>query len=370
MIPANDFGCQWRETRLDLEQAFNRVLESGWYILGEEVRAFEVQLAQYWGMRYAAGVASGLDAIEISLRILGCKCGDKVLTTPLSAFATTLAILKLGAEPVFVDTDNYGLVDLDLCRRLLSSRPDIRFFVPVHLYGNCLDLGKLRRLREEFSLSVVEDCAQAIGASFAGERAGTVGQFAALSLYPTKNLGAIGDGGAILTNDALLDRMVRMSRDYGQASKYQHEVVGYNSRLDELQAALLRSGLLPRLPAWNSRRQAIAGQYLDAIRNPALRCIGRPAGSESCWHLFPVLVEGGRKAVFLTHLKANNVTAGEHYPLAIPYQQALAKAPHEVVGDCAQAREFARCEVSLPMHPYLTDGDIQRVVDTCNRWRG
>ena len=161
-----------------------------------------------------------------------------------------------------------------------------------------------------------------------------------------------------------------MSRDYGQASKYHHEVVGYNSRLDELQAALLRSGLLPRLPAWNSRRQAIAGQYLDAIRNPALRCVGRPPGSESCWHLFPVLVEGGRKGLFLAHLKVNNITGGEHYPLAIPDQQALAEAPHEVVGDCARAREFARCEVSLPMHPYLTDGDIQRVVDTCNRWRG
>jgi dTDP-3-amino-3,4,6-trideoxy-alpha-D-glucose transaminase len=369
MIPANDFGRQWRETRLDLEEAFTRVLESGWYILGEEVRTFELQLAEYWGMRYAAGVASGLDAIEISLRIMGCKRGDKVLTTPLSAFATTLAIVKLGAEPVFVDTDNFGLVDLTLCRRLLSNRPDIRFFVPVHLYGNCLDLAELRRLREEFSLNVVEDCAQAIGTSFAGERAGTVGQLAALSLYPTKNLGAIGDGGAILTNNAQLDRTARVFRDYGQASKYHHELVGYNSRLDELQAALLRSGLLPRLRGWNTRRQAIAERYLDTIRNPALRCVGSPAGSESCWHLFPVLVEGGRKESFLAHLKANNVTGGEHYPVAIPDQRALAGAPQEVVGACAQARRFARCEVSLPMHPYLTDGDVQRVVDTCNRWR-
>jgi dTDP-4-amino-4,6-dideoxygalactose transaminase len=271
---------------------------------GEEVRAFETEVAQYWGLRYAAGVASGLDAIEISLRVLGCKRGDKVLTTPLSAFATTLAIVKLGAEPVFVDTDNYGLVDLTLCRRLLLNRPDIRFFVPVHLYGNCLDLEELRRLREEFRLSIVEDCAQAIGSSFAGQRAGTVGQLAALSLYPTKNLGAIGDGGAVLTDDALLDRVVRVSRDYGQASKYHHEVVGYNSRLDELQAALLRSGFLPRLPEWNRRRQAIAGEYLEGIRNPALRCVGSPAGSESCWHLFPVLVEDNRKELFLDYLKS------------------------------------------------------------------
>ena len=370
MIPANDFGRQWRETQGDLEQAFHRVLESGRYILGEELRTFEVQLAEYWGMGHAAGVASGLDAIEISLRILGCGRGDKVLTTPLSAFATTLAILKLGAEPVFVDTDDFGLLDLNLCRTLLARRPDIRFFVPVHLYGNCLDLGELRRLREEFSLSVVEDCAQAIGASFAGERAGTVGQLAALSLYPTKNLGAIGDGGAILTNDARLDSMVRVARDYGQASKYNHEVIGYNSRLDELQAALLRSAFLPRLPAWNTRRRAIAERYLETICNPALRCVGRPSGSDSCWHLFPVLIEAGRKELFLERLKANNIMGGEHYPVAIPDQKALAGMPHEVVGDCGQARRFARCQVSLPLHPYLTDGEIQRVVEICNRWRG
>jgi dTDP-3-amino-3,4,6-trideoxy-alpha-D-glucose transaminase len=370
MIPANDFGRQWRETQEDLEQAFRRVLESGRYILGEELRMFEVQLAEYWGMRYAAGVASGLDAIEISLRILGCGRGDKVLTTPLSAFATTLAILKLGAEPVFVDTDDFGLVDFNLCRRLLAQRPDIRFFVPVHLYGNCLDLGELRRLREDFSLNVVEDCAQAIGASFAGKRAGTVGQLAALSLYPTKNLGAIGDGGAILTNDPGLDSMVRVSRDYGQASKYNHEVIGYNSRLDELQAALLRSAFLPRLPAWTMRRQAIAERYLETICNPGLRCVGGPPGSDSCWHLFPVLVEAGRKELFLEHLKANNVMGGEHYPVSIPDQKALAGLPHEVIGECAQARRFAQCEVSLPMHPYLTDEEVQRVVETCNRWRG
>lgn len=370
MIQANDFVRQWRETQEDLEQAFHRVLESGRYILGDELRTFEVQLAEYWSMRHAAGVASGLDALEISLRILGCGRGDKVLTTPLSAFATTLAILKLGAEPVFVDTDDFGLLDLHLCRRLLERRPDIRFFVPVHLYGNCLNLGELRRLRDEFSLNVVEDCAQAIGASFAGEGAGTAGQLAALSFYPTKNLGALGDGGAILTNDAKLDGMARVSRDYGQASKYNHEVIGYNSRLDELQAALLRSAFLPRLPAWSTRRRAIAERYLETIRNPGLRCVGRPSGSDSCWHLFPVLVEAGRKESFLEHLKANNIAAGEHYPVAIPDQKALLGVPHEVVGDCAQARRFARCEVSLPVHPYLTEDEIQTVVETCNRWRG
>ena len=163
--------------------------------------------------------------------------------------------------------------------------------------------------------------------------------------------------------------MIRMYRDYGQASKYKHEVVGYNSRLDELQAALLRSAFFPRLPAWNARRRAIAERYLEAICNPGLRCVGRPAGSDSCWHLFPVLVEAGRKESFLEHLKANNIVGGEHYPVAIPDQKALVGVPHEVTGDCVQARRFAQCEVSLPLHPFLTDEEIQRVVETCNRWR-
>jgi dTDP-3-amino-3,4,6-trideoxy-alpha-D-glucose transaminase len=369
MIPANDFRLQWLDTKPDLEKAFGRVLESGWYILGEEVRAFERQLAEYWGMRHAAGVASGMDAIEISLRLLGCKAGDKVLTTPLSAFATTLAIIRLGAEPVFVDTDCYGLVNLNLCRRLLSRRPDIRFFVPVHLYGNCLDVAELHRLREDYSLGMVEDCAQAIGATFAGQAVGIAGQVAALSLYPTKNLGAIGDGGAVLTNDADLDGQVRTFRDYGQASKYRHEVIGYNSRLDELQAGLLRSAFLPRLNAWLARRRAIATAYLDGVRHPAIRCVGCPQDSESSWHLFPVLVPEGSKSSLLAHLKAHGIAGGEHYPLLIPDQPALKQCRYEVDGQCEEAQRFARCEVSLPIHPYLTDEDLQSVIDVCNRWR-
>ncbi len=179
MIPAHDFKRQWEDVREEAVDAFLKVAQSGWYILGAEVREFEAALAEYWGTRHSVGVASGLDAIEISLKILGCRPGDRVLTTPLSAFATTLAILKLGAVPVFVDTDERGLIDLDRCRDLLARRSDIRFFVPVHLYGHALDVGGLRRLREEFGLNVVEDCAQSIGARFRGEATGTAGQLAA-----------------------------------------------------------------------------------------------------------------------------------------------------------------------------------------------
>jgi dTDP-4-amino-4,6-dideoxygalactose transaminase len=366
MILANDFQRHWEDIREDAAGAFLKVVQSGWYILGAEVREFEVALASYWGTKHAIGVASGLDAIEISLKILGCGPRDPVLTTPLSAFATTLAILKLGAVPVFVDTDERGLIDLNRCHDLLRRRPDIRFFVPVHLYGHALDVGGLRGLREEFGLSVVEDCAQSIGARFRGEATGTAGQLAATSFYPTKNLGALGDGGAILTDRPEWQFEAAALRDYGQSSKYRHEYVGYNSRLDELQAALLRYAMLPRLDGWIDRRRAVAREYLAGIRHPEVHCPGSPEGSDSCWHLFPVFLASGRKGAFLHHLKASGVTAGEHYPVAIPDQPALARAPFELTDDCAHARRAAASEVSLPIHPYLTSEAIATVINAVN----
>ncbi len=366
MIPAHNFERQWEDLRDPVLAAFLKVASSGRYVLGDEVREFEGALAAYWGMKHAIGVASGLDAIEISLKILGCQPGDRVLTTPLSAFATTLAILKLGAIPVFVDTEEHGLIDLERCRDVLSRRPEIRFFVPVHLYGHALDIGGLRRLREDFGLKVVEDCAQSIGARFRGEATGTAGQLAAASFYPTKNLGAFGDGGAILTDGVEWRDRAAALRDYGQSSKYRHEYVGYNSRLDELQAAILRRVMLPRLKEWTERRRSVACQYLASIRNPEVRCVGAPEGSESCWHLFPVLVPPARKAAFLEYLKASGITAGEHYPVAIPDQPAISAA--ELADDCSNARRLAASEVSLPIHPYFTAAETAKVISVVNSW--
>jgi dTDP-4-amino-4,6-dideoxygalactose transaminase len=364
MILAHDFERQWEDLRDPVLAAFLKVAASGQYILGQQVREFEAALATYWGMKQAVGVASGLDAIEISLKILGCRPGDRVLTTPLSAFATTLAILKLGAVPVFVDTDERGLIDLKRCRELLARRPEIRFFVPVHLYGHALDMGALCRLREDFGLNVVEDCAQSIGARFGGEATGTAGQLAATSFYPTKNLGALGDGGAILTNGAEWEAQAAALRDYGQTSKYRHEYVGYNSRLDELQAAVLCHVMLPRLDGWTERRRAVACEYLAGIRHAEVRCLDAPG---SCWHLFPVLVPPERKSAFLKHLHACGVVAGEHYPVVIPDQPAIGHA--ELADDCSHARRLAASEVSLPIHPYLTEEEIARVIGAVNSWK-
>lgn len=368
MILANDFRRQWDDIHESALDAFSRTAENGRYILGEEVGAFESELAAYWGRHHAVGVGSGQDAIEISLRVLGCQPGDSVLTTPLSAFRTTLAILKLGGVPVFVDTDDSGLIDLDRCRDLLWRRPDIRYFVPVHLYGHALDNIKLKKLRDEFPLHIVEDCSPSIGARSRGEAAGTVGQMTATSFCPTQNLGAMGDGGAILTDR--LDRHARIValRDCGQTAKYHHEFVGYNSRLDELQAALLRRAMLPRLTSWIERRREIARTYLDAIRNAAVRCPGTPEGSESSWHLFPVLVESPHKEAFFTYLKSNGIEPGEHYPKIIPDQPAMAHTAFEFADDCATARRIAKAEVSLPIHPYLKNEEIERVIEVVNSW--
>ncbi len=368
LVRLNDFTVQWRDVRSDVLAATDRVGESGWLILGKEVVAFEADLARTAGLAHAVGCASGLDALEISLRVLGLAAGEKVLTTPLSAFATTLAIVRAGGVPVFVDVDDSGLLDLAACARLLETRSDVRFLVPVHLYGHALDLSRLGELKHAHDLRVVEDCAQAIGARSGAQPVGSVGDLAGTSFYPTKNLGCMGDGGAVLTNVRARAEEARCLRDYGQSAKYLHTRLGMNSRLDELQAAILRTALLPRLARFEARRREIAAAYRDGIRNRGLTMPPVPAGSASVWHLFPLLVEADR-ASLTAHLDAAGVGSGAHYPRLIPEQEALAGIPFEVVGDLPKARRFAAREVSLPIHPYLEDGDVARVIDACNTWK-
>ena len=370
MILQNDFRRQWEDTRDAVLDAVATVGASGWYVLGEQVKHFEHALAERWGIRYAVGVGSGMDALEIALRVAGCGPGDKVLTTPLSAFATTLAIVRTGAVPVFVDTDERGLMDLGRCRAALEERPDIHLMAPVHLYGHALDISELGRLREDFGCRIVEDCAQSILATFAGVATGSAGQLCATSFYPTKNLGAMGDGGAILCNREEDAHRARALRDYGQSAKYRHDWIGHNSRLDELQAAILARAYLPKLAGWTTRRRAIAANYMAGIRHQGIQVMEAPAGSDSVWHLFPVRVDAERKDAFMAHLRANEIVCGEHYPFVIPDQQALRGLVFEELSPCPLARAIAKSEVSLPVHPYLTDCEIGKVIDVCNRWPG
>jgi len=371
-ILLNDFKLQWRELNEQILTAVSRVGESGYLILGEEVRNFEECLAEFWGIKYSIGCANGLDAIEIALRSLELKPGDKVLTTPLSAFATTLAILRAGGTPVFCDTDRSGLVDLHQVEEILETDSQIKFFVPVHLFGHALDLRELQRLKEVYQLKIVEDCAQSIGSSSFGRATGTVGQVAATSFYPTKNLGCYGDGGALLTNDVEIKRIARSLRDYGQTEKYHHSLLGLNSRLDEVQAAILRNALLPKLGAWTQRRREIAEMYRNQISHPEISFVEAPQGSDSCWHLFPIRVLSIRNSL-REWLASKKISAAIHYPVIIPDQPvftAVGTSPkNEIKTILTNARDLAQQELSLPIHPFLNDGEVVRVIEACNSWR-
>jgi dTDP-4-amino-4,6-dideoxygalactose transaminase len=367
-ILLNDFKRQWADTGADVLAAVERVGASGWYILGRHVESFEHALAAVFGRRHAVGCASGLDAIEIGLRAAGLAAGDRVLTTPVSAFATTLAIVRAGGVPVFVDVDASGLVDLALCEQLLLGGTAIRFFVPVHLYGQSLDLERLAWLRDRFQLTIVEDCAQSVLARFGDAPAGSVGQIAATSFYPTKNLGALGDGGAVVTDDAGLARRAACLRHYGQSAQYVHDHLGLNSRLDELHAAILEGAFLPRLESWTTRRRVIAARYLAGIRHPRVRLLAPPPASQPCWHLFPVFVAAPDRTGFRQHLEGSGIQTALHYPHLIPDQRGLAQTPYEVHGTMNRAQQLAAEEISLPIHPYLLDDEVERVIAAVNSW--
>lgn len=370
MIHLNDFTRQWREIGPDVHATLERVGAAGWYILGNSVRSLERVLASRFGHSRCVAVNSGHDAIEIALRCLGLQTGDRVLTTPLSAFATTQAILRAGGEPVFVDIDEHGLIDLELCDRALSTVPEIRFMVPVHLYGRSLDLTKLRRLIEEHGLTVIEDCAQSTGATWHGQAPGSVGHAAATSFYPTKNLPTLGDGGALFTSSETIADQAQSMRHGGRSSNGRHEQLGCNSRLDELQAAILGEVMLPRLDGWLSRRRHNAQTLLKLIDNPRIRLPESERDQEPNWHLFPVRVRGNDRDALRRHLLEHDVGCGVHYPQLIPYEPAVADRDDvHIVGDLGCAKQCSDEELSLPVHPFLSDEELTTIATACNTWK-
>jgi len=366
MIRQNDFTRQWQVVEPAVLAAARRVGASGRYILGQEVERFEQTLASMWGLEQTVGVGNGMDALEIGLRCLDLKAGQKVLTTPFSAFATTLAILRAGGVPVFVDVDDNGNIDLEQCREVLSRERSIRFFVPVHLYGNPLDLEKLTGLKRDFDLVIVEDCAQAIGAKHGGQNVGTVGQAAATSFYPTKNLGALGDGGALLTNDPRVASRARALRNYGQSDLYLHDELGLNSRLDELHAAVLSDALLPNLERWTETRRKVAARYLRDLH--PIRTIKPAPSAEPVWHLFPIFVDAAERDNTRERLLGCGVASGVHYPRLIPEQPAMQlSVSYEVAIEPSNGRRLAASEISLPIHPFLREDEVELVVASCSR---
>jgi len=344
------------ELRGDLDSAVGRVLSSGWFILGEEGRRFENEFAEWNSSAHAAGVASGTDAIELALRALGVGAGDEVVTQANTCVPTVAAIERAGATPVLCDVEPAAAtIDLASLERALSART--RAIVPVHLYGQCGDMDGVLALAADRGIPVVEDCAQAHGAEHRGRRAGTLGALGAFSFYPTKNLGAIGDAGAVTTDDAQLAEQVRLLRAYGQTGRYEHVAAGVNSRLDELQAALLRAKLT-HLEASNERRRAIAVAYDEALADGPVRPLGRVPHARHVFHLY--VVEAPDREAFQAALANRGVQTLVHYPRPVH-----GHAPYARLADgrasLAVSEALAERIVSLPIYPELTDAEVDHV---------
>jgi dTDP-4-amino-4,6-dideoxygalactose transaminase len=346
------------EDRADVDAAIRRVLDSGWFILGPEVERFEAAFAEACGGAHAVGVGTGTDAITLALRALDIGPGDEVITAPLSAAYSALAVMMAGARPVFADIDPARLtLDPDAAAAAITSRT--KALLPVHLYGQAADMTPLQALAERHHLALVEDCAQAHLATSEGRPVGTMGVAGAFSFYPTKNLGALGDGGAVLTGDTALAARIKRLRNGGQTTRYRHVEAGANSRLDELQAAILHARL-PHLAGWTARRRAIASAYREGV---AARGISVPPECDAghVYHLFPVLTPH-REAV-QAHLGARGIETFIHYPVPIPRQPALAASDPR---QCPTADRICAEVLSLPMYPALTDADVAAVVEGIN----
>jgi dTDP-4-amino-4,6-dideoxygalactose transaminase len=339
-----------REDGPSVRAAIERVVNSGWYVLGPEVAAFETEFAQACGAAQAVGVGTGTDAIALILRALGIGPGDEVITTPLSAAYTALAVMMVGARPVFADVDPERLtLDAVAAERAVTART--RAILPVHLYGQAADMSALQQVASRHNLALVEDACQAHLATADGRAVGTIGVAGAFSFYPTKNLGALGDGGAIVTNDAALAARLRRLRNGGQTDRYHHEEAGLNTRLDEMQAAILRARLA-YLVEWTARRRASAARYRRSLLDAPVHVL-REFDAGHVYHLF--VIRTAHRAALQQHLAADGIETLVHYPVPIPRQPALAS---QQPADCPEAARACEEVLSLPMHPGLTDQDI------------
>jgi dTDP-4-amino-4,6-dideoxygalactose transaminase len=357
MITFLDVAAGYRELQDELDAAYRQVMEAGWFILGRETSDFEAEFAAYCGVEHCVTVGNGLDALHLSLRALDVGPGDEVIVPANTFIATWLAVTYAGATPVAVDPDPQTL-NMDPDRFTAAITPRTRAVIPVHLYGQPANMTAIRAIAEAHGLKVIEDAAQAHGASFDGRRAGSLGTCACFSFYPGKNLGCFGDGGAVTTGDAALADRLRLLRNYGSREKYHHDVAGINSRLDELQAAFLRVKLR-HLDEWNRRRSTLTASYRHALGDvPGMILPVVAAGAEPAWHLF--VVRHQRRDDLQRHLARWGVGAQVHYP--IPPHMSRAYAGGGWAGGPLPVAERLASEVlSLPIGPHLSDADVRDV---------
>lgn len=359
-VPFLDLKAPYLELKEELDAAYHRVMESGWYILGKEVEAFESEFAAYCEARYCIGVANGLDALHLIVRGYGIGQGDEVIVPSNTYIATWLAVTHAGATPVPVEPDE-RTYNIDPAKVEHAITPKTKAIMVVHLYGQPADMDPINAIARKYNLKVIEDCAQAHGARYKGRRVGGLGDAAGFSFYPGKNLGALGDGGAVVTNDPVLVERIMILRNYGSQIKYHNEVVGYNSRLDELQAAFLRVKLA-KLDEWNERRRAIADRYLQELSGqPKLILPYVPEWVEPVWHLFVVCHP--QRDQLLKALSEAGIGTMIHYPIPPHKQQAYKER---------NTRSYPLTEnlhhevLSLPMGPTLLEEEATRVIAAVN----
>jgi dTDP-4-amino-4,6-dideoxygalactose transaminase len=357
MIPFLDVAAGYRELQTDLDAAYRRVMDAGWFILGREVAAFEAEFAAYCGVGHCVTVGNGLDALHLVLRALDIGPGDEVLVPANTFIATWLGVTYAGAMPVAIEPDP-NTFNINPGKLVAAITPRTKAIIPVHLYGQPADMGPIRAVAERRGLRIIEDAAQAHGARSNGMRAGGLGDCACFSFYPGKNLGCFGDGGAVTTNDAELAERLRLLRNYGSRQKYHHEAAGINSRLDELQAAFLRVKL-QHLDNWNQRRAILADRYRQALADvPGLRLPIVTAGVDPVWHLF--VVRHPRRDELQRHLANAGIGAQVHYPIPAHQTRAYADGGWHG-GPLPVAERLANEVLSLPIGPHLTAEQARQV---------
>ncbi len=364
-IPLVDLKAQYRAIKPEIDDAMQRVVTNTSFILGKEVAEFEKNFAAFCRVPYCVGTDSGTAALHLALLICGVKAGDEVITTTHTFVATSEVISVIGAHPVFCDIDprTYNL-DPNLLERAITPRT--RAIIPVHLYGQPAEMDSILEIARRHNLRVIEDAAQAHGAEYRGRRAGTMGDVACFSFYPGKNLGAYGDAGALVTNDAALADRARMLRDHGRSEKYAHKYVGYGYRLDALQAAIL-GAKLPHLDAWNARRRAIAECYDELLTNSDVVTPYVPPHITPIYHVY--CIRAKNRDGLRAHLKAQGIDTGIHYPIPLHLQPVYADLGYKP-GDFPEAEKAAKDIISLPMYPELTDEQVRQIADAIKGFQG
>lgn len=363
-VDSVDFSKEYKILKNELDEAYRRVMESGRYILGQEVSEFEKEFANYVGAKACVGLGNGLDALHLSLRALGIGHGDEVIVPSNTYIATWISVSLSGAIPIPVEPDEYTYnINPDLIEAAITSKT--KAILPVHLYGQPADMDPIIEIAKKYDLKIIDDAAQAHGAEYKGIRVGNLADITAFSFYPTKNLGAIGDGGAITTNDLELAEKVKILRNYGESKKYVNVVIGFNSRLDELQAAFLRVKLR-HLDEFNNKKREIANKYLNEIKNESIKLPKVLSFTNPVWHQF--VIRSKRRDDLKNYLYENEINTLIHYPIP-PHMQLAYKGFHFDKGNLKIAEKLSNEVLSLPIHWTMDDDQINYVINIINKWK-